>query len=348
MSVDRREFLQTATAGGVALSSRASFEHNGTLTDVAGVRVGHFTSTRRLTGCTVVLFDNGATGGVDVRGSAPGTRETDLLHPLNTVQSVNAFVLAGGSAFGLDAASGVMRFLEEHGTGYRVGSVVVPIVPAAIVFDLHVGDGKVRPDAQAGFEACRAASSGPVSLGNVGAGAGATVGKFFGAKYAMKGGLGSSSLRLEGTDLTVGAIVAVNAVGDILDHRTGQILAGARRDEGGFRNTSAAIGRGENTMFNKGANSTVAVIATNARLTKVEANKMAAMAHDGFARAINPVHTMADGDTVFAAATGASAAKADVTTLGSLGAECMAQAIQSAIKAAESIPGYPAYRDLKK
>ena len=349
MSVDRRAFIQTTSAGGLALAAETSLEHNGTLTDVPGVRVGHFTSERRPTGCTVMLFDNGAVGGVDVRGSAPGTRETDLLHPLNTVQTVNAFVLSGGSAFGLDAASGVMRFLDERQIGYRVGPLVVPIVPAAIIFDLNVGDGKIRPDAEAGYEACKAASAKPVTQGNVGAGAGATVGKFFGFQSAMKGGLGSASMRVPGTDLVVGAIAAVNAAGDVIEHHTGTILAGSRSDDGkSFRNTMTSMSHGQLVKAQRGANSTVAVVATNARLTKVEANKMAQMAHDGFARAINPVHTAVDGDTIFAAATGRSKTEVNLIALGSIGAECMALAIQNAVKFAASIPGYPAHRDFVK
>ena len=329
------------------MSASASSENSGTLTDVHGLRVGHFTSDRRPTGCTVILFDKPAVAGVDVRGSSPGTRETDLLHPLNTVQAINAVLLSGGSAFGLDAATGVVRFLDEHHIGLPVSKgLVVPIVPAAILYDLSVGDGKIRPDADSGYRACLAASSGPVPQGNAGAGAGATVGKLLAHGSPMKGGLGSASLRLGDTDLMVGALVAVNAAGDILDHRSGKLLAGARDKKGALRNTMSAIVRGERLITSKGTNSTVGIVATNARLNKVEANKMAQMAHDGFARCINPVHSAVDGDTIFAAATGNAATEADITTLGSLAAECMALAIQNAIKHAESITGYPAYRDL--
>ena len=349
MSLDRRTFITAASAASIALPAEASLEHSGTLTDVPGVRVGHFTSEHRPTGCTVVLFDPGATGGVDVRGSAPGTRETDLLHPLNSVQTINAIVLAGGSAFGLDAASGVMRFLDERQIGFRMGRLVVPIVPAAIIFDLGVGDGRIRPDADAGYQACKAASSDKVPQGNVGAGAGATVGKFFGSKSAMKGGLGSASMRVPGTDLVVGALAAVNAVGDVLDHHTGAILAGARSADGKtFRNTVASMSRGELVKAQHGANSTIAVIATNARLTKTEVNKMAQMAHDGFARAINPVHTAFDGDTIFGAATALSKTEVNLAALGSIGAECIAIAVQNAVKTATGIPGYPAHRDLMR
>lgn len=347
MSLDRRAFLQTAGASAVSVNAHTNFEHSGTLTDVSGLRVGHFTSDRRPTGCTVVLFDSPAVAGVDVRGSAPGTRETDLLNPLNSVQAVNAIVLSGGSAFGLDAASGVVHFLDERHVGFPVSNgLVVPIVPAAIIYDLGVGDGKIRPDAESGYQACRAASNGPVPQGNVGAGAGATVGKLLVKGHPMKGGLGSASLRLGNTDLVMGAIVAVNAAGDIVDHRSGKLLAGARDENGKLHHTMSAILRGERLITSKGTNSTVGIVATNARMTKVEANKMAQMAHDGFARSINPVHSAIDGDTIFAAATATAKTEADITTLGSLAAECMALAIQNAIGKAESIPGYPAYRDL--
>ncbi len=224
----------------------STFRHRpAAITDVGGIRVGHFTDSRRPTGCTVLIFDSGAVAGVDVRGSAPGTRETDLLNPINSVQQVNAILLSGGSAFGLDAASGVMRFLDEHGMGFHAGPFVVPIVPAAILFDLSVGDPKIRPDAHSGYQACTAASNAQVPEGNVGAGAGATVGKFFGIQSAMKSGLGTASIRVGETGLMVGAIVAVNAMGDVIDRETGKIIAGARTPDGkGFRNTMAEIMKG--------------------------------------------------------------------------------------------------------
>ena len=204
----------------------AAPDSGGSITDVQGVKVGHFTDSRRPTGCTVLLFEKGATAGVDVRGSAPGTRETDLLNPINTVQQVQAILLAGGSAFGLDAASGVMRYLDEHRLGYAVGDVVVPIVPAAILYDLGIGDAKIRPTAESGYKACQAATSGRVVEGNVGAGAGATIGKLFGMKQAMKSGLGSASVRVGDTGIVVGAIVAVNAAGDVVDPKTGKDYRG--------------------------------------------------------------------------------------------------------------------------
>jgi L-aminopeptidase/D-esterase-like protein len=247
-------------------------EIHGALTDVGGVQVGHFTDSRQPTGCTVAIFERGAVAGVDVRGSAPGTRETDLLNPINTVERVNAILLTGGSAFGLSAASGVMRYLEEHGQGLHIGSITVPIVPAAVLFDLAIGDPKIRPDAQSGYAACEAASSSNVPEGNVGAGAGATVGKMFGPKFAMKSGLGTASITIAETGVVVAAMVAVNAVGDVIGRRTGKILAGARTPEGnGFRNSMAQILEGatirrEPSGTRPGASTTIGIVATNAVL----------------------------------------------------------------------------------
>ncbi|MBV8551996.1 MAG: P1 family peptidase [Acidobacteriaceae bacterium] len=357
-SINRREVLGAAAllaagAGFANADQEEPDEPHGCITDVGGIRVGHFTDERRPTGCTVVLFDHGAVAGVDVRGSAPGTRETDLLQPINTVQEVNALVLSGGSAFGLETANGVMRWLEEHGQGYRVGPIVVPIVPAAILFDLQIGDPKIRPDARAGFAACEAATNSVVPEGSVGAGAGATVGKLFGLRSAMKSGLGTASIAIGDTGLLVGAIVAVNSVGDVRSYRTGRILAGARAANGqGFLDsmaqirTGALLGRQERPR--SGANTTIGIVATNAALTKTECTKVAQMAHDGYARTINPVHTPADGDTIFAAATGSVRSKADVTTIGAVAAEAMARAVNRAVITATGIQGYPAYRDLGK
>lgn len=318
------------------------------ITDVAGIKVGHFTDTRRPTGCTVILCEDGATGGVDVRGSAPGTRETDLLDPKNLVQQVHAIVLSGGSAFGLDTATGVVRWLEERGIGYDVGVAKVPIVPAAILFDLGVGDAKIRPDAEAGYKACKAASANAPAEGNVGAGAGATVGKMFGGKRAMKGGIGTASIKLPG--LTVGAIVAVNAVGDVIDPTTGKLIAGARTADGKkLAGTMAGILRGEALPpMLGGTNTTIGLVATDAKLDKAQAQKVAEMAQDGLARAINPAHTMFDGDTIFAVATGktTSTNPANVTLIGALAAEAMSQAIVRAIRTAKTIPGFPSSNDL--
>ena len=315
----------------------------GSLTDVRGLRVGHFTEARRPTGCTVIIAPEGAVAGVDVRGAAPGTRETELLSPLNAVEKVHAVMLAGGSAFGLDAAGGVMRWLEERGLGAQVGPARIPIVPAAILFDLWVGDASIRPDAASGYAACEAASTEPVAEGNVGAGTGAAVGKLFGIDRAMRGGLGSASVTVGG--ITVAALVAVNAIGDVLDPQTGEPIAGARSEDGShLQGTMRSMLRGELLApMQPGSATTLGVVATDAVLTKAQANKIAQMAHDGFARAINPVHTMSDGDTVFALGTGASGRSANITLLGALGAEMMAVAIVRAVRAATRLsgPGLP-------
>ncbi len=313
------------------------------IVDVAGLSVGHFTDRRRPTGCTVVLVPEGATGGVDVRGAAPGTRETELLAPLNAVEQVHAVLLSGGSAFGLDAAGGVMRWLEERGIGVTVGPARVPIVPAAILFDLWLGDVRIRPDAAAGYAACEAASRQPPAQGNVGAGAGASVGKLFGIERAMRGGIGSASVTVAG--VTVGALVAVNALGDVIDPASGQPVAGARSADGrSLMSTMAALLRGElPAPLQPGQATTIGVIATDARLSKAQANKVAQMAHDGLARSVNPVHTMGDGDTLFALATGASGRDASVTLLGALAADVTARAVLRAVRAATGLnqPGLP-------
>jgi L-aminopeptidase/D-esterase-like protein len=325
---------------------RASPE--GSLTDVEGLRVGNFTDARRPTGCTVVLAESGAVCGVDVRGGAPGTRETDLLDPVNTVQEVHAVVLSGGSAFGLDTATGVMRYLEEKRIGFPAGPARVPIVPAAILFDLGVGDWTIRPDAHAGYEAARTASPGPVAEGNVGAGAGATVGKLFGPAGAMKGGLGTVSIRRP-DGVVVAALVAVNSVGDVLDPESGRIVAGARAADGKMRSTMAALVAGE--MPGRplaGQNTSIGVVATNVRLTKTEATKVAQMAHDGLARAIRPVHTPWDGDTLFALSSGRVTAGEAVMLVGALAAEAVSRAVVRAVKAAAGLPGLPAAADLAR
>ncbi len=323
------------------------------ITDVAGIKVGHYTDPRRPTGVTVILTEEGATAGVDVRGAAPGTRETDLLNPQNLVQQVHAIVLAGGSAFGLEAATGVVRYLEERKIGFATGVANVPIVPAAILFDLGVGDAKIRPDATAGYKACEAATTKPPQEGNVGAGAGATVGKTFGMQRAMKGGIGTASIKVtdkkSNVTLTVGAIVAVNAVGDVFDSATGKILAGARTSDGkALLGTMNAILRGEALppMFG-GTATTIGAVATDAKLDKAQCAKVAQMAHDGLARTINPVHTMFDGDTLFALATGKSGQAGNVTLIGALAAEAIAQAVVRAVRAAQSIAGLPSVNDLK-
>ena len=291
----------------------------------------------------MVLAVGGAVGGVDVRGAAPGTRETDLLSPLNAVSTVHAVLLAGGSAFGLDAAGGVMRWLEARGIGIQAGPARVPIVPAAILFDLAVGDPSIRPDAAAGYAACEAAGDGPVAEGNVGAGAGASVGKLFGMERAMRGGIGSASVTVGG--ITVAALVAVNAIGDVIDPASGQVVAGARSADGKrLLGATAALLRGEvPAPLQAGMATTLAVVATDAVLDKPQAGKLAQMAHDGLARSINPVHTLADGDTVFALATGASGRPGNVTLLGTLAAEVTARAVLRAVRQARTLdlPGLP-------
>lgn len=323
----------------------------GAITDVAGIRVGHFTVPHRPTGCTVILPDEPAVAGVEVRGSAPGTRETDLLLPVNLVEQVHAIVLSGGSAFGLDAASGVMRWLDEHGCGFPVGTARVPIVPAAVLFDLDVGDHRVRPDADAGYRAADAASDAPPAEGSVGAGTGATVGKLWGLDRAMKGGIGTASATANGT--TVGAIVAVNAVGDVVDPRSGRVVAGARTADGlRPQRTTASLLAGELPQaLRPGAATTIGCVATDARLTKAQAQKLAQSAHGGYARAIDPAHTLYDGDTVFALATGRSAAPPDMILLGAMAATVTAAAILRAVMHAtpvdgEGLPNVPAWGDM--
>jgi len=354
--MERRDFLTRAAAlagvgGMLATHGRAGSAQTdgaamGSITDVSGIKVGHFTDPRRPTGCTVVRVDDGATGGVDVRGAAPGTRETDLLDPVNLVDKVHAVVLTGGSAFGLDAASGVMRWLEAHQVGFDVGVARVPIVPAAVLFDLAVGDARVRPTADSGYQACAVASGAPPAEGNVGAGAGATVGKLFGMTRAMKSGLGTAAVSVGG--FTVGALVAANALGDIIDPASGRPLAGARTADGErLLHTRDAILSGELLgPQDPGTATTIGVVATDAGLTKPQAQKMAQMAHDGLARAINPIHTMFDGDTIFALGTGRVQGAADVNLLGILAAEVMARAVVRAALTAQGIEGLPAARDM--
>ena len=317
------------------------------ITDVAGIRVGQVTLAERPTGCTVVMADGGATGAVDVRGGAPGTRETDLLAPDNTVTQVNAIVLSGGSAFGLDTATGVMRFLSENKIGYATSGGPVPIVPAAILYDLTIGGRpEIRPDASCGYAAAQRA--GPtVEEGSVGAGAGATIGKMMGSGRAMKGGIGTASVTT--TDgLVVGAIIAVNAVGSVIDPRTGRAIAGVRTADGrGLEDPFALVLRAVVSAASERENTTIGVVATNARLTKAQALKVVEMAHDGLARAIVPAHTPSDGDTLFALATGRLERDGNVGTIGALAAEVVSQAIARAVRAARGLPGYPAVADLR-
>lgn len=307
------------------------------ITDVPGIRVGHDTDLEAATGCTVILCDTPAVGGVDVRGGSPATRETDLLRPLHMVEEVHAVLLAGGSAFGLDAASGVMRYLEESGQGFDTGIARVPIVPAAAIFDLGLGSASVRPDAAAGYRACEHATGEGTAQGNVGAGTGATVGKMAGPAFMMKGGLGSASAQLSG-EIMVGAIVVVNAAGDVVDPRTQQIIAGARNSPGGF------------LFSNPFGNTTIAVVATNAALSKEQANKVAQMAHNGLAQTLRPAHTMFDGDIVFALSLGARAERLDnpdsaaiqTSMIGALAATVLARAIVKAVRHASELHGVAA------
>jgi L-aminopeptidase/D-esterase-like protein len=312
------------------------------LTSIPNIRIGHAQNEEALTGCTVVLCEQGAVGGIDQRGGAPGTRETDALHPLHLVEKVHAIVLAGGSAFGLDAASGVVRYLEERGVGFDVRVAKVPIVPAAILFDLGIGSARIRPDAEMGYQACRNATSDPPAEGNVGAGTGATVGKILGIQHAMKSGIGSAAIEI-GDGLIVGAIAAVNAFGDVVDPATGQIIAGARSEEGGFADSLEVMKRlaGRSVLtFARGENTVIGVVITNAQLTKEQTNKVAQMAQDGLARAVRPAHTMLDGDTIFALAAGEKAA--DVNIVGAFAAEAFARAIVRAVLMARPAGGLPA------
>lgn len=320
--------------------------HNG-LTDVAGLKVGHWTDVEGGTGCTVVLCGTGATAGVDVRGGAPGSRELAMLDPICTVQQVHAILIGGGSAFGLAAADGVMHWLEERDIGFDVGVAKVPIVPAAILFDLPSGNVNARPDAQAGYAACEDAHDGPILQGNVGAGTGATVGKALGFGQATKGGLGTASINVAG-GIVVAALTAVNAFGHVYDPQTQQIIAGPRKPmTGGFVDSvkfaQSRIGQTA-TRFASGSNTTLAVIATNVKLDKVQVTKVAQMAHDGLARCIRPIHTGFDGDTIFALSQGDK--RADLSLVGALAADVLVEAVLSAARAAESAYGVPAAKDL--
>lgn len=315
-----------------------------TLVDVPGFKVGHATNLSAATGCTVIICPPNTVGGVDVRGGAPGTRETDLLQPQNHVSEVNAIVLSGGSAFGLASAQGVVQYLEENGIGYKSGAgFIVPIVPAVILFDLRLGDSAVRPDAEMGYIAAKNASSHSVAQGTVGSGTGALCGAMRGLEFATKGGIGSASIEI--TDgLWVAAIVAVNAVGDVLDEQ-GNIIAGLRDDDDNFVGMLNALREFAKNppSIDATENTVIASIATNAKLTKAQTTKVAQMAHDGIARAINPAHTMFDGDTIFALASGE--VPADTTLIGAFAAEAMAQAIRNGIRHATTLYEARAWND---
>lgn len=315
----------------------------GYITDVKGIKVGHADSRDGMTGCTVIICEDGATAGVDVRGSAPGTRETDLLKAEKMVDKVHAIVLSGGSAFGLEAASGAMKYLEEKGIGFDVGITKVPIVASAVIFDLTIGDYRIRPDIRMGYEACKNASSDENRQGNIGCGMGATVGKILGPNNAMKSGLGSATVRVG--ELIVSAIVAVNSFGDIYDFNSARQIAGVYDYENNKLLNSIEIMKNMNKDigFNL-TNTTIGVVVTNGMLTKAEANKVSEMAHNGFARTINPIHTMVDGDTIFTMAT--NKVKADINLIGTMAAEAVAKAVLNGVYFAESANGLKALRDI--
>ena len=316
------------------------------ITDIPGIQLGHAQDFTAATGCTVILCPDGAVAGVDVRGGAPGTRETDLLKPENYVEKIHAVMLAGGSAFGLDAAAGIMEYLEEKGIGFDVGVAKVPIVAGAVLFDLPCGDARIRPDKSMGYQACVAATGpGVLPVGSVGAGTGATVGKVFGMEHAMKGGLGSYCVKVG--NLMVGAVVAVNCLGDVINPRGGEVLAGAFRtnpfrflnsEDGLFRQAEAA-----GNLF--AGNTTIGAIVTNAKLSKAQATKVASMAHDGYARTMRPAHTMLDGDTIFALSVGG--VKIDISAVGALAARVMEEAVLCAVREATSLAGFKSVRDIQ-
>ncbi|WP_034440199.1 P1 family peptidase [Clostridium ihumii] len=304
-------------------------------TDIDKIKVGHAQNVDAATGCTVILCEDGATGGVAVRGGAPGTRETDLLNPTEMIEKIHAVVLAGGSAFGLDASSGVMEYLENKNIGFDVGVAKIPIVCSAVLFDLVIGNSKIRPDKSMGYDACKFSETNTKDLnGNIGAGCGATIGKILGPKSSMKSGLGSYAIQIG--DLKIGAIVAVNALGDVINPSTGEILAGALNyDTLEFLNTEKVlINEYQNKSNRFNGNTTIGLIATNAKLNKAEANKVASIAHNGFAKSIYPVHTMHDGDTIFTMCT--NLVEADVSTVGMLASKVMENAIIRAVNTAET------------
>ena len=316
---------------------------NNSITAVHGIEVGHYTDLGAATGCTVILCRDGAVGGVDVRGGAPGTRETDVLRPGNLVQNIHGVLLTGGSAFGLAAASGVMDYLEERGVGFQIGSATVPIVPAAVIFDLGLVSGTVRPTHAEGYKACLKASACLVEEGSVGAGTGATLGKALGMDQAIKAGIGTASLKL-GDGIIVGALVVVNAYGSLVDHIQGKLVAGPRNDSrNGFCDTVEFLLNGDQRMSSSlsGANTTIGVIATDARLTKEQANFLAKLSHDGLALTIRPCHTTRDGDTLFSMATGTSETKADITRIGAAAVEVVAMAVLRSVEQARGLGGIP-------
>ena len=366
--LSRRQFSKTLAvssgisflpgfAAAVAARSNADVAGAGGLTDVPGIKVGHWTDTRRPTGCTAILFDPEAAAGVDWDGSAPGEQMAVILTPVNLVQTIHGILLTGGGVPGLAAVAGAVQYLQDHNIGFHWGPpdmrTTIPIVVGAVISDVGVGDGRIRPDPEAAYKACQAASTGPVAEGNVGAGAGATVGKMLSGYGGMKGGLGTASLRLG--EVVIAALVVINAVGDILDWRTGKIIAGARRTDGkGFANTmetmktELAEGKTQASLAinDPPFNSTnLVVVATNVNFNKTELTKVAMMANCGAARAIVPYHTTGDGDQLYAISTNKLKVDVPLSTIGALAGEVAAEAIGRAIKAATSVEGWPAYRD---
>jgi L-aminopeptidase/D-esterase-like protein len=321
----------------------------GAITDVHGIQVGHAGNGSALTGCTVILCEDGAVGGVDVRGSATGTRQIDSLYPVHIVQQVHAILLTGGSSFGLDAAGGVVRFLEERGKGFDVGVTHVPIVPTAVIFDLAIGDARVRPDAAMAYQACQQASTGAVEQGSVGVGIGATVGKLFELERACKGGVGTASRQGKG-GVVVGALVVVNALGDVVDEKTGDIIVGLRDEQGdGLVSTAELIRQGvSKERFGKSyaGNTTLGVVATNVALNREDTIKIAQMAHNGLARVISPINTTFDGDIVFALSVGRQ--DGDVNHVGALAEAAIMEAVKQGVMKADGFGIIPAYRDLKR
>ena len=368
LKFNRREFTRVlAVSGSIGLFGVAAEAEPqnvsgaepgpGSITDVQGVRVGHYTDPRRPTGCTAILFDNEVSAGVDYDGSAPGEQQAVMLQPVSPLESIHGILLAGGGPMGLAVVPGMVKYLDERHIGYDWGvpNIRVPIVVGAVIDDLAIGDGKIRPDADAGYKACQAASSGPVAEGNVGAGAGATVGKMLRSEGlpGMKGGLGTASLRLG--EVVIGALAVVNAAGDIVDCRTGATLAGARRAEGkGFANLTETLKQRLANLPPHASlrlddeplhSTTLVVIATNVRFDKPQLTKIAMMANCGAARAIRPYHTTGDGDQLYAIPTRSLRRDVPVSAVGALAAEVVAEAIGRGVKKAESIEGWPSYRD---
>jgi len=331
---------------GLIPGDRVAAAKNETLTAVPGIKVGHYTMTLRPTGCTVILVEAGATAGVDVRGAAPATRDTDLLRPEKMVQQIYGIALSGGSLYGLSSVDGVLRYLDEKKIGIRYGGLRVPVVPGASIFDLGVGDGTIRPTMECGYSAARAATDAPVSEGSVGAGAGATLGKIGGMGRAMKSGVGSAAVTLP-DGLVIAALVVANPLGDVIDPDTGKVVAGVRTADGHGLADARAVLRSGAAPGSAGNNSTIGVVATNARLTKSQATYLAQMTDDGYARAIWPIHTEVDGDTVFALATGTQAGDVDMIRLGALAADVMASAVKRAATQSTGLPAFPAVRDLR-